>query len=70
MEILTVISPFDPVQLGTLIKPGMDVCLALHGLQPSNSLSGGIQGNIGQARNRNGKEPVRPQFERAPQILI
>jgi len=30
-----------------------------------NSLAGGMQGDIGQARDRNGDERVRPQFKGA-----
>jgi len=30
-------------------------------------LSGGIHGDVGQARDRNGDEQVRPQFESASQ---
>jgi hypothetical protein len=48
-----------------LIKSGMYVCLAHRNMTPSNSLSGGIQKDIGKARNRNGNEQVRPQFESA-----
>ena len=52
--------------VGSLLKPS--VCAALgKKMKSSNSSSGGIQGDIGQARDRNGNEQVRPPFESASQ---
>jgi hypothetical protein len=66
-----------PSETGLLIPSGFaswastqngPVMLGLRKMKPSNSSSGGIQGDVGQARDRNGNEQVRPQSESASQI--
>jgi len=62
-----------PVSINRLVSPRWaatqngPICLASRKMKPSNSSSGGIQGDVGQARDRNGNEQVRPQSESASQ---